>query len=59
MRGDFDLLNLSRNSTSLRHYSCRVDEASVKPYLTIVHQERLDTHRANPLEEIAKQLQAK
>ncbi len=57
IRGDFDLLNLSRKSTSVKYYSGWVDEANIKLYLTIVPQERLEASRPNPLEAIAKQLQ--
>jgi hypothetical protein len=57
IRGDFDLLNLSRKSTSVKYYSGWVDEANINLYLTIVPQERLEASRPNPLEAIAKQLQ--
>ena len=56
IRGDFDLLNLSRKSTSVKYYSGWVDETKVQPYLTVVPQERSDILRPNPLEVIAKQL---
>ena len=57
MRGDFDLLNLSRKSTRVKYYSGWVDEANIKLYLTVVPQERPDASRPNPLEALAKQLQ--
>jgi hypothetical protein len=59
IRGDLDLLSLSRNSTSVKYYSGWVDEALLKPYPTVVPQKRLTNPQPNPLEAIAKQWQTK
>ncbi len=56
IRGDFDLLNLSRKSISIKHYSGWVDESLLKPYPTVLPQERSLNSLPNPLEAIAKQL---
>jgi hypothetical protein len=57
MRGDFDLLNLSPKSTSVKYYSGWVDEDKLNPYLTVVPQERPQNPQPNPLISIADQLQ--
>ncbi|MBD1890672.1 hypothetical protein [Coleofasciculus sp. FACHB-SPT9] len=55
MRGDLDLVNLSKNSTSVKYYSGWVDEASINPYPRVVPQYPKNA-QPNPLESIAKQL---
>ncbi|MEB3180513.1 MAG: hypothetical protein VKL59_16010 [Nostocaceae cyanobacterium] len=50
IRGDLDLIQLSPTSTSVRYYSGWVDEVTVKPYLTVVPQERPKKVNGNPLE---------
>ena len=57
MRGDLDLLSLSRKSTSVKYYSGWVDEALLQPYPTVVPQERSTNPQPNPLDAIALQLQ--
>lgn len=56
IRGNFDLLNLSRKSTSVKYYSGWVDDTNIKLYLTTVPQQRPDAPQQNPLEAIAQQL---
>lgn len=53
IRGDLELLNLSQKSTSVKYYSGWVDEDKLKPYLTVVPQERPQNPQPNPLEAIA------
>lgn len=57
MRGDLDLLSLSRKSTSVKYYSGWVDEGLLQPYPTVVPQERSANSQPNPLEAMALQLQ--
>jgi len=54
IRGDLDLLQLSPTSTSVRYYSGWLDEARIKPYLTVVPQERPKKVKPNPLERFVK-----
>jgi hypothetical protein len=54
IRGDLDLLKLSSTSTSVRYYSGWVDEAKLKPYLTVVPQEQPAKVKPNPLRAIVK-----
>lgn len=56
IRGDFDLLNLSEKSTSVKYYSGWIDDANIKLYLTTVPQERSDRRQVNPLDAISQQL---
>jgi len=56
LRGDLELLNLSRNSTTVKYYSGWVDDALLKPYLSVVPQERPKNFKPNPLESVANQL---
>ncbi len=58
MRGEFELLNLSKNSTSVKYYSGWVDDALLNPYLTVVPQ-RPKNRQPNPLESVVKQLQSR
>ncbi|HEY9298036.1 MAG TPA: hypothetical protein VIQ31_17075, partial [Phormidium sp.] len=55
MRGDLELVNLSKNSTSVKYYSGWVDDALINPYPTVVPQYPKNA-QPNPLESIAKQL---
>jgi len=59
VRGDLDLLNLTKNSTRVRYRSAWVDEAKIDPYLTVLPQERPQNPQPNPLEAIAKKLQSR
>lgn len=54
IRGDFDLLNLSEKSTSVKYYSGWIDDANLKLYLTTIPQKLPDRLQANPLDAIAK-----
>ncbi|MBD2501155.1 hypothetical protein [Anabaena azotica] len=49
MRGDLELLNLSAKSTNVKYYSAWVDDAKIKPYLTVIPQERPQNPQPNPL----------
>jgi hypothetical protein len=49
IRGEFDLLNLSRKSTSVRYYSGWVDEENVNLALTVVPHELPEKRQPNPL----------
>ena len=53
IRGDLELLNLSQKSTSVKYYSGWVNEDKLKPYLTVVPQERPQNPQPNPLKAIA------
>ena len=56
IRGDLDLLNLTKKSTSVRYYSGWVDEAKINPYLTVVPQGQPENRQPNPLESITDNL---
>ena len=56
IRGDFELLQLSPKSTSLRYYSGWVDEKLLTPYLTVVPQERPLNPQPNPLWRVASDI---
>ncbi|BCL36393.1 hypothetical protein [Nostoc sp. MS1] len=49
MRGDLELLNLSAKSTDIKYYSGWIDDAKIKPYLTVIPQQRPQNAQPNPL----------
>ncbi|MBE9126074.1 MULTISPECIES: hypothetical protein [unclassified Coleofasciculus] len=49
IRGDLELLELTENSTSVKHYSGWVEENALEPYLTVVPQQPILNPRPNPL----------
>ncbi|NES83720.1 MAG: hypothetical protein F6K10_21185, partial [Moorea sp. SIO2B7] len=49
MRGELDLLNLSKDSTEVKYYSGWVDDELLKPYLTIIPTQQAQTVKPNPL----------
>lgn len=53
LRGDFDLLNLSKTSTSVKYYSGWVDEDKVNLSLTVVPHELAKNPQPNPLTSFA------
>lgn len=59
IRGDLELLKLTDNSTDLKYYSGWVEEDLLKPYLTVVPQQRPETTQVNPLKAVAEELKAK
>lgn len=59
IRGDLELLKLDENSTDLKYYSGWVDEDLLKPYITVVPQQRPETTQVNPLKAVAEELKAK
>jgi hypothetical protein len=56
IRGDFDLLNLSQKSTSVRHYSGWVDQDKINLSLTVVDNELPENPQPNPLNSLVNQL---
>lgn len=52
LRGDLDLLNITKNSTTLKYYSAWVDDELLSPYLTIVPQSNINKKQKNPLSNI-------
>lgn len=56
IRGDLDLLSLSKTATSVKYYSGWIDDANIKLYLTTLPQERPDVVKVNPLDAIVQQL---
>lgn len=58
IRGDFDLLNLTRKSTSVRYYSGWVDEDKINLSLTVVPHELPENPQPNPINSLANQLQS-
>jgi hypothetical protein len=53
IRGDLDLLEISPKFTKVKYYSGWVDEAKLKPYLTVLPHARPQIRRPNPLAAIA------
>ena len=51
IRGDLELLELTKNSTEVKYYSGWVDETLLKPYLTIVPEERPQNIKSSPLDD--------
>ncbi len=49
IRGDLDLLNLSKNSTTIKHYSAWANANLLTPYLTVIPQPELEENKPNPL----------
>lgn len=58
IRGDFDLQNLTRKSTSVRYYSGWVDEDKINLSLTVVPHEFPEKPQPNPINSLANQLQS-
>jgi hypothetical protein len=58
MRGDFDLLNLTGKSTSVRYYSGWVDADKINVSLTVVPHELPENPQPNPLNSLANQFQS-
>ncbi|MCA1993372.1 MAG: hypothetical protein LDL41_15230, partial [Coleofasciculus sp. S288] len=56
IRGDFDLLNLSQKSTSVRYYSGWVNEDKANLSLTVVPHELPKNPKPNPLKTLANKL---
>ena len=52
LRGDLELLELTKNTTKVKYYSAWVDDGLLQPYLTIVTQSRSASSQPNPLLEI-------
>jgi hypothetical protein len=53
IRGDLDLLEISPKFTKVKYYSGWVDEAKLKPYLTVLPHAWPQIRRPNPLAAIA------
>lgn len=49
IRGDLELLELTQDSTTVKHYSGWVDDDLLQPYITIVPQEQSPSNKPNPL----------
>lgn len=56
IRGDLELLRLSRQSVTLKYYSGWVNESALAPYPAILRQESLKKTQQNPLIEIGDRL---
>lgn len=57
IRGDLELLALTKNSTTVKYYSGWVEESLLNPYLSVVPQVRSQNPQPDPLQAIANQLQ--
>ena len=49
IRGDLELLELTKNSTKVQHYSAWVEDSFLQPYLTIIPQSSSSQSQPNPL----------
>ena len=56
IRGDLELLKLTKNSTSVKYYSGWVDESLLNPYISVVPQQQPQNPQPNPLKSVAEQL---
>lgn len=56
IRGDLNLLDLTRNTTRVNHYSAWVDSSLLKPCINIIPHQYSRDIKPNPLTAIAKQL---
>jgi len=56
IRGDLEILELTRNKTKVKYYSAWVEDSLLKPYITIVPQADVSSEQPNPLLEIKSQL---
>ena len=52
LRGDLELLELTKKNTKVKYYSAWVEDNSLQPYLTIVPQSQSSQLQPNPLLEI-------
>ena len=53
IRGDLDLINLTKNATNVQYYSGWVDDSSLDPYLTIIPTEIPTNIKPNPLNKLS------
>ena len=56
IRGDLELLKLTKDASEVKHYSAWVEETLLQPYLTIVPHRRSPQMQPNPLLEIKSTL---
>ncbi len=49
MRGNLDLIKLTKNSTNVKYYSGWVDDSLLQPYLTIIPAKKPQNAKPNPL----------
>lgn len=52
LRGNLELIKLTKTSTSVKYYSGWVDDSLLEPYLTILPVENLQSVNSNPLEKL-------
>ena len=57
LRGDLELLELTKDRTKIKYYSSWVDDSLLQPYLTIVPKVRDSESQPNPLLEIKSQIE--
>ncbi len=57
LRGDLQLLELTKNTTKVKYYSAWVEDSLLQPYLTIVPKSRSSQSQPNPLLEIKSTLE--
>ncbi|HAC63525.1 MAG TPA: hypothetical protein DCF68_08285 [Cyanothece sp. UBA12306] len=53
IRGDLDLINLTKNTTEVKYYSAWVDDNLLNPYLTIIPVQKPQQVQKNPLDSLA------
>ena len=49
MRGDLDLIKLTKTSTNVKYYSGWVDDSLLQPYITIIPAKKTQNAKPNPL----------
>ena len=57
LRGDLELLELTKNTTKVQYYSAWVEDNLLQPYLTIVPKSQSSSSQPNPLLEIKSTLE--
>ncbi|MGQ4649686.1 hypothetical protein [Lyngbya aestuarii] len=58
MRGDLEILNLSKDATEIKYHSGWVEDSLLEPYLTVAPQEPLQNYQLNPLKAVANKLKS-
>ena len=57
MRGEFELLSLTPDTTEIRYYSAWIDAADIEPWVTVTEATTPDLDAVNPTEAVREELQ--
>ncbi|MEL6131610.1 MAG: hypothetical protein AAFR30_17125, partial [Cyanobacteria bacterium J06628_4] len=56
MRGEFELLNLTEETTDIKYYSAWIDGADIQPWVTVTAATNASPETANPTEAVLTEL---